>query len=220
MPRTTTFRSYCTGLAVLAAAALSGCQGNLEMTDAASPSLRAEPAKDARGARDAAEDSGRPAQDREEDRAEDPGRDGEERNADRAEADASASAQLYVVRSESSDLEFSEGLVEPPQQQVLPAPAPWTPAPGADGAAQPVIDDVWPGKAPSSGGEKIVIRGKNLAAAQVVFGLAPARILSVSDSQDTLTVAAPAADAGEVGIVVTNRDGSYALSSGTFQYYN
>jgi hypothetical protein len=77
---------------------------------------------------------------------------------------------------------------------------------------------VWPTKVPSSGGERVVIRGKNLQVAQVVFGLTPAHIIDASE--DKVIVAAPAVGAGEVAIVLTNRDGNYAVSAGAFQYYN
>jgi hypothetical protein len=92
------------------------------------------------------------------------------------------------------------------------------PGPEAEANATPAIDDVWPDKGPSSGGERVVIRGKNLQPLQVIFGLTPARI--VAATEDALTVEAPgAADAGQVAIVVTNRDGNYAIAAGAFQYY-
>ncbi len=115
------------------------------------------------------------------------------------------------------DLEFSEGLAEPSQEQVVAAPEPWRPDAVAEAGSPPVIADVWPDKGPASGGDRVVIRGKDLQAAQVVFGLAPARILESSDER--LVVAAPAAGAGRVAIVVTNRDGHYAVAAGAFQYY-
>ena len=115
------------------------------------------------------------------------------------------------------DLEFSEGLAEPSQEQVVAAPEPWRPDAAAEAGSPPVIADVWPDKGPASGGDRVVIRGKDLQAAQVVFGLAPARILESSDER--LVVAAPAAGAGRVAVVVTNRDGHYAVAAGAFQYY-
>jgi hypothetical protein len=81
-----------------------------------------------------------------------------------------------------------------------------------------VIEDVWPNKAAASGGERIVLRGRNLRAAQVVFGLTPARIIEAWDEK--VTLAAPAAGAGPVAIVLTNRDGNYAVAGAAFQYYN
>jgi hypothetical protein len=130
-----------------------------------------------------------------------------------------ADPQLYaIVHTEGIDLEFSEGLAEPSQSSVVPPPAPWSPDPASAQAPEPVIEDVWPSKAPAAGGEKVVIRGKNLHAAQILFGLAPARILRESD--ESLTVEAPPSSGGTVGIVVTNRDGHYAIAGTSFEYYN
>ncbi len=51
-----------------------------------------------------------------------------------------------------------------------------------------------------------------------LFGLAPARIIDAAE--DTLTVAVPTAGAGELTIVVTNRDGNHAVAGGVFRYYS
>jgi hypothetical protein len=91
--------------------------------------------------------------------------------------------------------------------------------PSSADAPAPVIEDVWPVKAAAAGGEKVVIRGKNLRTAQVLFGLAPARV--VKESEESVTVEAPASSGGEkVGIVVANRDGHYAVAGASFEYYN
>lgn len=88
----------------------------------------------------------------------------------------------------------------------------------------PAIDDVWPNKAPAAGGDRVEIRGRNLQGFLVTFGFAPARILgrSESDGTVTLTVAVPAAKGGpsDVRIVARNRDGSFAIASEPFRYYN
>jgi IPT/TIG domain len=131
---------------------------------------------------------------------------------------ADAPAELHVQTPASTDLEYTAGLPEPPQGQVVPAPAPWRPSEDAEANPKPVIDDVWPNKAPSSGGEQVMIRGKNLRTLQVVFGTVPAQI--VSESQEAVTVAVPAGGAGEVAIVLTNRDGGYSVAAGAFSYYN
>jgi hypothetical protein len=109
-------------------------------------------------------------------------------------------------------------------------PAVWTPPPeppaqeGGDGAASlpapvsapPVIVDVWPAQGPASGGQEVVIRGENLRAVQVLFGVAPARILAAT--AESLTVRSPPVGAaGPAPIVVTNGDGSYAIAP--FTYY-
>jgi IPT/TIG domain len=134
-----------------------------------------------------------------------------------AKAASPAAAAIAPVAPPAVDLEFSEGLAEPSQEQVVSAPEPWRPSASVEEGSPPVIADVWPDKGPASGGDRVVIRGKDLQAAQVVFGLVPAVILEASD--DHLVVAAPAGGAGRVAIVVTNRDGHYAVADGAFQYY-
>lgn len=117
----------------------------------------------------------------------------------------------------ASDLEYTAGLEEPPQSQVMPPGAPWRRPAGADLPPPPVIDDVWPDKGPSSGGDRVVIRGRDLRAVRVLFGFTPATILSATDQE--VTVAAPPAGAGEVRILVTTRDGNYVVAGTTFRYY-
>jgi hypothetical protein len=114
------------------------------------------------------------------------------------------------------DLEFNAGLPEPPQQNVVQPPAPWRPDPGAEGRPQPIIEEVEPRVGPASGGARVTIRGRNLRASQVMFGLAPARIIRAGPN--AVTVEAPPASAGPVLIAVTNEDGSYAVAPATFTY--
>jgi hypothetical protein len=230
--------------AVFTAAALTGCEAGLSVTDATARSVRAESRRgSAEGAERADEDQHRNGGDRDQRGSDARGdsraagrdgdrdartaeRDGEHRSGDGEEQgvernpgdDAPHTYALTPAQARAIDLEFSPGLPEPPQDEVRPAPRPWTPEPSAESAsAKPVIEDVWPDKAPASGGEKVVIRGKNLQAAQVVFGLTPAHILGAAE--DAVMVAAPPAGAGQVAIVVTNRDGSYAIAGGAFSYY-
>lgn len=115
-------------------------------------------------------------------------------------------------------LEFNVGLglPEPPQGVVVRPPAPWRPDPAAEGRPPPVIEDVDPRVGPASGGTAVTIRGRNLRASQVMFGLAPAPI--VIASPEAVTVLAPEAGAGPVTIAVTNDDGSYALAAVPFTY--
>jgi hypothetical protein len=117
-----------------------------------------------------------------------------------------------------ADLEFSPGLPAPPQQNIVPAAHVWTPSPSAAASAPPVIEGVWPDRGPSSGGDRVVIRGRNLQAAQVVFGLSLAPILSETD--ETVVVASPGGEEGLAAIVVTNRDGNYAIVAEAFRYLN
>jgi hypothetical protein len=224
-----------------AMAALTGCEGGVSLTDAPQRSmreaLRGDDAPAHRGDRDGATKEERGAKDEQEATSD------KEDREDKAERDIHASPEerdrsegpyrpdlyregvlQYSLLSPSEatalDQEFSASLAEPPQQQVVPPASIWKPDPAAEASATPVVEDVWPDKAPASGGDEVVLRGKNLAgAAQVVFGLTPARILSVDAAKDTVTVAAPAAPEGKVEIVVTNRDGNYAIA-GWFQYYN
>jgi len=115
-------------------------------------------------------------------------------------------------------LEFNAGLPEPPQGVVVPPPAPWRPNPAAEGLPPPVIEDVDPRAGPASGGVRVTIRGRNLRASQVMFGLTPALI--VSSGPEAVTVLAPEASAGPVIIAVTNDDGSYAVAGLPFTYGN
>ena len=202
----------------VAAAALGGCDGGFPMTEAPEQNLQLEsqrvplraPQQAPQAASPRVDDRHAPGAQHDE-RADRPGE-------ERTEADRDVAQALEALPvSASNDLEFSPGLQEPPQQQVVPAPAPWTPPPDADANAKPVIEDVWPDKGPSSGGDRIVIRGRNLQAAQVLFGLTPATIIKESESE--LTVSAPAAGVGEVPIVVTNRDGNYAIAGTVFRYF-
>jgi hypothetical protein len=238
------FQEYFTGVVVvLAAVALTGCEGGVEMTDAPARTVRAEarasaltrsssvdvdgdgrPELVAKATAPTTDDEQRGSGDQRDPHATE--RDGERSQRagddDRDESgegeDGSHIYALSPARARELDLEFSPGLQEPPQEKVVPAPAAWKPAPDAEASTKPVIDDVWPNKGPSSGGERIVIRGRNLQAAQIVFGLIPARIIEASE--DKVTLAAPAVAAGQVAIVLTNRDGNYVVAPGTFQYYN
>jgi hypothetical protein len=242
-------RRYFTAVAVaVAVATITGCEGGAVMTEAASRDVRRELRRSPRAiASGQGRDEHARGADREErasaDGASSHGSDdAAEGRRDEPASDAGQSAtiatgdapaggehlaldlgdadpQLYaIVRTEGIDLEFTEGLREPPQSSIVPPPAPWSPDPASAEAPQPVIDDVWPTKAPAAGGEKVVIRGKNLHAAQILFGLAPARI--IRESEESVTVEAPPSSGEKVGIVVTNRDGHYAVAGTSFEYYN
>jgi hypothetical protein len=115
-----------------------------------------------------------------------------------------------------SDLEFSPGTREPRQQTVLPAPTPWRPPPDDGARPPPVIEAVAPRAAKLAGGTRVVIRGRNLRVAQVMFGAAAARIIGAT--AEAVTVEAPPGKAGQVVIAVTNDDGTWALASEPFTY--
>jgi hypothetical protein len=215
-------------VALAVTSALAGCAGGVALTDAPDRSARAaesrQPAaatperRDDDGARPAPAPDAKPVAEASDGPGDRGGADRVEDPAQSADGDGVVPELAAIVRSPGIDLEFNAGLPEPSQEQVVAPPAPWTPSRDAEAGAKPFIEDIWPDKAPASGGDRIVLRGKNLQAAQVVFGLAPAKILDAST--DRLTVAAPAASAGEVAIVVTNRDGSYAIAGTPFHYYN
>jgi hypothetical protein len=245
MARAKLVQRYLAGVAaVIAAAAMTGCEGGVAMTDAPSRSLKAELRQSPRSVAsrndraadadrdDRASEAERAAKRDESDRSPDGATSNKdqaapilERRRDGGEDErlamdiGDADPHLYtIVHTEGIDLEFTEGLSEPPQTQVMPSPTPWAPPPSTAEAPQPVVEDVWPDKAAAAGGAQVVIRGKNLQPAQILFGLAPARI--ISESAEKVVVAAPPSNAGEVGIVVTNRDGNYAVAGGAFKYYN
>lgn len=131
---------------------------------------------------------------------------------ERAAADALADDLRRLVR----DLEWSPGLPEPRQQTVRPAPEPWRPPPGHELAPSPVIEAVEPARAPVAGGAQVTIRGRSLRPANVMFGRAPARIVSASEG--AVVVVAPRGDAGPVAIAVTNEDGTFAIADRRFTY--
>jgi len=136
----------------------------------------------------------------------------EERAAAQALAD---SMKRFVI---SLEFNVGLGLPEPPQGVVVRPPDPWRPNPAAEGLPPPVIEDVDPRAGPASGGTRVTIRGRNLRASQVLFGLAPAII--VIASPEAVTVLAPEGSAGPVVIAVTNDNGSYALAGVPFTYGN
>ena len=136
----------------------------------------------------------------------------EERAAAKELAD---SMKRFVI---SLEFNVGLGLPEPPQGVVVRPPDPWRPNPAAEGLPPPVIEDVDPRAGPASGGTRVTIRGRNLRASQVLFGLAPAII--VIASPEAVTVLAPEGSAGPVVIAVTNDNGSYALAGVPFTYGN
>jgi IPT/TIG domain-containing protein len=88
----------------------------------------------------------------------------------------------------------------------------------ADGTPmKPAIARVSPESGAPEGGQEILITGSGFANVQVLFGSEPARI--TSQSSNAVTVIAPEGAAGRpVSIVVTNRDGSYAVAGHAFSY--
>jgi hypothetical protein len=133
--------------------------------------------------------------------------------------EAESSARLVAgMQKLARDLEYNadRGLPEPPQQAVVAAPTPWRPEQGVDDRDGPVIDGLSPRGAPAAGGAQVIIRGRNLRPAQVMFGGAPARVVRVTG--EAVVVVAPRGAPGPVTVAVTNDDGSFALSREPFTY--
>jgi hypothetical protein len=131
--------------------------------------------------------------------------------AERVEASRMAESLRRLVR----DLEYNRELPEPPQQTVVAAPEPWRP-PAAETAPAPVIELIEPRSGPAAGGGRVTIRGQSLRPGQVMFGSAPARVVSVAAG--AVTVVAPRGAAGPVAVAVTNEDGAFAVAGQPFTY--
>jgi hypothetical protein len=131
--------------------------------------------------------------------------------AESREAERVAEEMGRLVR----DLEYSSGLPEPPQQTVQRPPEPWRPDPARQGPS-PIVDSVEPRHGRAAGGDRVVLRGRNLRAVEVMFGQAAGKILSASGS--TLTVETPSSGPGQVAIAVTNDDGTWAVVDGVFTF--
>ncbi|MFL5272062.1 MAG: IPT/TIG domain-containing protein [Anaeromyxobacteraceae bacterium] len=111
-----------------------------------------------------------------------------------------------------------------PDSSVAPAPAealartPPAPQLQADGTQmKPQLANVSPPAGALEGGGEVLITGSGFTNVQVMFGRDPARV--TSQSSNAITVLVPAGErAGPVSIVVTNRDGSYAVAAGAYAY--
>lgn len=135
----------------------------------------------------------------------------------RTDAEREAAQRLEeTMRRFLSDLEFTPGNREPRQQTVVPSPIPWSPPPDVGARPPPVIEAIAPRSAPASGGARVVISGRHLRVAQVMFGAKAARITSASG--EAVTVEAPPGSTGPVTIAVTNDDGSWSLAGQPFTY--
>lgn len=134
-----------------------------------------------------------------------------------AETEAEATERLTEdYRKLLRDLEFTRGLPEPPQRRVLPAPEPWRQDEQAAGRLPPVVEVMTPASAPAAGGVEVVLRGRNLRVAQVMFGTAAARITHASPGE--VRVVAPQVAPGAVRVALTNDDGHFALVGEPFTF--
>ena len=83
--------------------------------------------------------------------------------------------------------------------------------------ARPAIARVSPESGSGEGGEELLITGSGFGTVQVMVGNTAARI--TSQSSNAITVLVPAAGRpGITAVVVTNRDGSYAVAGGAYSY--
>ena len=119
-------------------------------------------------------------------------------------------------RKLARDLEYTKGLKEPLQQVVQPSPEPWRRDTVREGPP-PVIESISPSSGRRSGGEKVVLRGKNLRVVTVLFGANPARLLVAKD--ETVTVETPSGEPGPVHLAITNDDGTWTVTDATFTYH-
>lgn len=131
------------------------------------------------------------------------------------ETEAEATERLTEdYRKLLRDLEFTRGLPEPPQRRVVPAPEPWRQDEQAAGRPPPIVEGMTPTSAPAAGGAEVVLRGRNLRAAQVMFGTAAARISRAGP--DEVRVVVPPGAPGAVRVALTNDDGHFALVAEPF----
>jgi hypothetical protein len=130
---------------------------------------------------------------------------------ERLERDHLASGMAKLA----SDLEWSPGLREPPQQLVQPQPEPWRRDPSREGPS-PTIEAIVPRRARAGGGDRVSIRGRNLRVVQVMFGATPARLLAARGNE--VVVETPPGAVGPVTVAVTNDDGTWAIADVPFVY--
>jgi IPT/TIG domain len=79
-----------------------------------------------------------------------------------------------------------------------------------------VIANVSPQSGPASGGNEILITGSGFANVQVLIGGDVAQV--TSQSSNAVTVIAPDGNTGVVTVVVTNREGTYAVAPAAYAY--
>ncbi|MFL5261722.1 MAG: IPT/TIG domain-containing protein [Anaeromyxobacteraceae bacterium] len=95
-----------------------------------------------------------------------------------------------------------------------PAPAV---GPNGERAAKPELAAVSPAAGPAEGGTEVTITGSGFANVQVMWGGEAARV--TSQSSNAVTVLVPQGSAGTITtVVVTNRDGTYAVRPAAFRY--
>ena len=88
----------------------------------------------------------------------------------------------------------------------------------ADGTPmKPQLAQVSPASGAAEGGDEVLITGSGFANVQVMFGSQVARV--TSQSSNAVTVIAPEGTSGRpVSVVVTNRDGTYAVAGAAYSY--
>ncbi|HET9595542.1 MAG TPA: IPT/TIG domain-containing protein, partial [Anaeromyxobacteraceae bacterium] len=87
----------------------------------------------------------------------------------------------------------------------------------ADGTqARPQLANVSPASGAPTGGGEVLITGSGFSNVQVMFGGAVARV--INQSSNAVTVVVPEGSAGPCTVVVTNRDGAYAVGGSAYTY--
>jgi hypothetical protein len=203
--KTNTNRSMLFTLAV-AIAALTGCDGG--SYDATTGRLSATEQRDARSAGNAQRSSDDGLSNAAGAQGQPSAAYGQQGPAQRApEAREFAEARRAATESGTFD----------PFSRTPPTP---TAQPGAQPGAEPTrpqIAAVSPSSGPIDGQNEVLITGSGFGGVQVMWGSQIARI--TSQSSNAVTVIVPAAErASAVTVVVTNRDGTYAVMGNGYQY--
>jgi rubrerythrin len=82
--------------------------------------------------------------------------------------------------------------------------------------ARPQLANVSPASGAPAGGGEVLITGSGFSNVQVMFGSTVARVLN--QSSNAVTVVAPEGAEGPCTVVVTNRDGTYAVAASAYTY--
>src|SRR5689334_16918171 len=118
---------------------------------------------------------------------------------------AAPAAPLYPIDPSADTSAFN---------RTPPAPAV---GPNGEPAPKPQLAAVSPAAGPAEGGTEVTITGSGFANVQVMWGGEVARV--TSQSSNAVTVVVPQGSAGAVTtVVVTNRDGSYAVRPSAYRY--
>lgn len=107
--------------------------------------------------------------------------------------------------------------VAPPVTNQPPAGSIPVPTAVDSSTGTPTITALSPASGPESGGNMVVISGSNFDAAQVLFGSQLAKFAE-PPTATMVAVIVPKQNPGTVTVVVTNKDGRYAVQNGGYTY--